>query len=72
MLLIERIGQKRIGFHCWKLFIINSFRGYEVMAILTILTMINSFDSSAFADYLVLCYLIHESHTNVFQKGIFI
>ena len=30
MSFIERIGQKRVGFYCWKLFIINYFRGYEV------------------------------------------
>ena len=30
MSFIERIGQKRVGFYCWKLFIINHFRGYEV------------------------------------------
>jgi len=27
----ERVGQKRVGFWCWKLFIINYFRCYEVM-----------------------------------------
>ena len=30
MSFIERIGQNRVGFYCWKLFIINYFRGYEV------------------------------------------
>ncbi len=30
MSVIERIGQKRIGFYCWKLFIVDYFRGYEV------------------------------------------
>ena len=33
MSFIERIGQKRVGFYCWKLFIINYFRGYEVSLI---------------------------------------
>lgn len=27
---IGRIATKRVGFHCFNLFIINSFRGYEV------------------------------------------
>ena len=30
MTFIERVGQKRVGFWCWKLFIINYFRSYEV------------------------------------------
>ena len=30
MAFIERVGQKRVGFWCWKLFIINYFRSYEV------------------------------------------
>ena len=30
MTFIERVGQKRVGFWCWKLFIINYFRCYEV------------------------------------------
>jgi len=30
MSLIERIGQKRVGFYCWKLFIVSYFRGFEV------------------------------------------
>jgi len=30
MSFIERVGQNRVGFYCWKLFIINYFRGYEV------------------------------------------
>ena len=28
--MIERIGTNKVGFYCWKLFIINRFRGYEV------------------------------------------
>ncbi len=28
--LIERFGNKKIGFYCWKLFIFNYFRVYEV------------------------------------------
>ena len=27
---MERIAEKRVGFHCLKLFIINSLSGYEV------------------------------------------
>ena len=34
MSLIERIGRKSVGFYCWKLFIINYFRGYEVKIII--------------------------------------
>ena len=30
MTFIERVGQKRVGFSCWKLFTINYFRCYEV------------------------------------------
>ncbi len=30
MSFIERIGKNKVGFYCWKLFIINHFRGYEV------------------------------------------
>ena len=30
MSMVERLGCHRVGFYCWKLFIINSFRGYEV------------------------------------------
>ncbi len=30
MSFIERIGRNKVGFYCWKLFIINHFRGYEV------------------------------------------
>jgi hypothetical protein len=30
MSFIERIGKNKVGFYCWKLFIINYFRGYEV------------------------------------------
>jgi len=30
MSFIERVGQRRVGFYCWKLFVINYFRGYEV------------------------------------------
>ena len=33
MAFIERVGQKRVGFWCWKLFIINYFRCYEVIII---------------------------------------
>ncbi len=29
--MIERISQKRIGFYCWKISIINYFRFYEVI-----------------------------------------
>jgi hypothetical protein len=32
MSLIERIGEKRIEFYCWKLFIIDYFHAYEVSA----------------------------------------
>ncbi len=31
MSFIERVGQKRVGFSCWKLFTINYFRCYEVI-----------------------------------------
>ena len=34
MSFIERIGEKRVGFYCWKLFVINYFRGYEVRLII--------------------------------------
>ena len=30
MAFIERVGKKRVGFWCWKLFIINYFKCYEV------------------------------------------
>ncbi len=30
MAFLERVGQKIVGFWCWKLFIINYFRSYEV------------------------------------------
>jgi hypothetical protein len=30
MSFLERISEKNVGFHCWKLFVINYFRGYEV------------------------------------------
>jgi len=30
MTFIEKVGQRRVGFYCWKLFIINYFRCYEV------------------------------------------
>ena len=29
--LIQRVGRQNIGFYCWNIFIINSFRGYEVI-----------------------------------------
>ncbi|CAG2105689.1 unnamed protein product [Medioppia subpectinata] len=35
--LIERIGDKRIGFWCWKLFLITDFRCYEIIALIAIL-----------------------------------
>jgi hypothetical protein len=31
MSFIERVGQKRVGFSCWKLFTINYLRCYEVI-----------------------------------------
>ena len=34
MAFIERVGQKRVGFWCWKLFVINYFRSYEVIYII--------------------------------------
>ncbi len=30
MTFIERVGQKRAGFWCWKLFTVNYLRSYEV------------------------------------------
>ncbi|CAG2166418.1 unnamed protein product [Oppiella nova] len=32
--LTERLGTKRVGFYCWKLFLINRFRGYEILALI--------------------------------------
>jgi hypothetical protein len=31
MAFIEKVGQKRVGFCCWKLFAINYYRCYEVI-----------------------------------------
>ncbi len=30
MTFIERVGEKRVGFWCWKLFTVNYFKCYEV------------------------------------------
>ncbi|CAG2169245.1 unnamed protein product [Oppiella nova] len=30
LVFIERLGQKRVGFYCWRVFLITRFRGYEV------------------------------------------
>jgi len=30
MVMIEKVGQKKIGFSCWKSFIINYSHAYEV------------------------------------------
>jgi len=39
MSLIERLGQKRIGFYCWRLFLVNRTIGFEMLSIIALLFM---------------------------------
>ncbi|CAG2176256.1 unnamed protein product, partial [Oppiella nova] len=32
LVFIERLGQNRVGFYCWRVFLITRFRGYEIIS----------------------------------------
>ncbi len=65
MSFIERVGKKRVGFWCWKLFIINYFKSYEVNNIdLSSLTLITLFFNA------VLLFTDNHFNTTTFLKSI--
>ncbi len=52
MAFIERVGKKKVGFWCWKLFLINYFKCYEVNDIdLNSFTLITLFFYNAILFY---------------------
>jgi len=59
---MERIAVKKIGFYCYKLFIINRFRGYEVYIKIYIVYILNKLIYILFTDYSV--------YTAIFYKAI--
>ena len=58
---MERIGVKKIGFYCYKMFIINRFRGYEVHIKICIVYIFNKLVYILFTDYNVYTAIFHKA-----------
>ncbi len=70
MTFIERVGQKRVGFWCWKLFIINYFRCYEVKQLFIFFFYSHNNNLKFLTDYLNYIYSFPENDGNILKNDL--